>query len=110
MTSMEDINNNDANGWGVDKRVPLTFIFVVVVQTIAITWGAATLASDVKNYGAKIVKLEKDFSDFVDKADVKYELTSNHNAKELYFNSTIKNLHNEIVDLKVRVRDLELKK
>jgi len=116
MTTMEEINNKyatesqDAGIWGLDKRIPITFIFVVVIQTVTITWGAATLASDVKNYGERIVKLERDFSNFVEKADDKYELSAVHIPKEQRFNSMVMALRSEIANLRNRINNLEQRK
>jgi len=110
MEDLNSMNKNapiDPNGWGIDKRVPLTFIFVVVVQTIAITWGAAKLDGDVKNYGEKIVKLERDFSHFVEKADTKYLLTESHKDKEQFFKSKLEDVISEVEDLRTRVQDIE---
>jgi len=61
MASMEQLNNLDNSNvrqWGVDKKVPIALIFVVLIQTLGLTWGAATLSNEVKNNMRTIAKLE----------------------------------------------------
>ena len=71
MASMEEVNVLEARntGWGIDKKVPLALIFVVILQTLGFTWGAATLSNDVKNNGKAIVKLEGKVDKFIDDVD-----------------------------------------
>ena len=71
MASMEDLNDMEksTSGWGIDKKVPVALIFVVILQTLGFTWGAATLSNDVKNNGKAIVKLEEKFEKFTDDID-----------------------------------------
>lgn len=63
MASMEQLNeferaNRSPSAWGIDKKIPIALIFVVVLQTLGFTWGAATLSSEVKNNNKDMQKLE----------------------------------------------------
>ncbi len=64
MPSMEDLNNFEKmhypenHSWGLDKKIPVALIFVVVAQILIFTWQAATLSSEVKNNGAAIERIE----------------------------------------------------
>ena len=55
MPSMEELNELDLdirttqNRWGIDKKIPIALIMVVIFQTVAITCGTPTLSNDVKN-------------------------------------------------------------
>ena len=110
---MEEIKNLDleattsSNTWGIDKKIPVALILVVVFQTVAITWGAATLSSDVRNGLVKIDKLEENLEKFVEKAERKY---ATRNALTDLADDERRGLHgikNEIQRLDARVRDLE---
>lgn len=114
MPSMEELNNlaeanaaTNGDKWGIDKKIPVALILVVVFQTVAITWGAATLSTDVKNYGEKIVKIERDFEKFVEKTDSKYETQVGHNLDKENAFGEINDIKSDINRLEARVRDLE---
>lgn len=73
MASMEQLNNLDSSNvrqWNVDKKVPIALIFVVLFQTLGLTWGAATLSNEVKNNGQAIARLEL----LIEKQNTKIEL------------------------------------
>jgi hypothetical protein len=111
MPSMEELHKLDEitheEKWGIDKKIPITLIGVVIFQTVAITWGAATLSNDVKNYGEKIEKIEINFEKFVEKTDRKYETKSHHlQDKENAFGE-IEDIKKDIETLETRVRYLE---
>jgi hypothetical protein len=44
--------------WHLSKSVPITFIFAIVLQTIALIWFVATLRNDVDTNQKEIVRLE----------------------------------------------------
>lgn len=44
--------------WHLSKGVPITFIFAIVLQTVALIWFVATLRNDVDNNKEEIVRLE----------------------------------------------------
>ncbi len=111
MPSMEELNNLDIltkkEKWGIDKRIPIALIVVVIFQTVAITWGAATLSNNVKNYGEKIVKLETNFERFVEKADVKFETQARHEVDKEASRREIDEIKEEMSQLDQRLRYLE---
>ena len=71
--SMEQLNEFEQTdrrqAWGIDKKIPIALIFVVALQTLGFTWGAATLSSEVKNNGTVIAKLEAKVDKFIDAVD-----------------------------------------
>jgi len=112
MPSMEELNNLDRmtadnEKWGIDKKIPITLIGVVIFQTVAITWGAATLSNDVKNYGEKIVKIETNFDKFVEKTDNKFMTRDSHNIDKQNVSGEIDDIKKDIETLEERVRWLE---
>ena len=44
--------------WHLSKSVPITFIFAIIVQTIALIWFVATLRNDVDSNQKEIVRLD----------------------------------------------------
>lgn len=113
MTTMEELNNlaettqGNNSSWGIDKKIPIALIVVVIFQTAAITWGAATLSNNVQNYGTKIDKLELNFEKFVDKADTKFMTNTTHQLiKETAFGE-IRDIKKDIETLESRVNWLE---
>ncbi len=44
--------------WHLSKSVPITFIFAIIMQTIALIWFVATLRNDVDSNQKEIVRLE----------------------------------------------------
>ncbi len=64
MASIEELNEFDTSirteRWVIDKKIPIALIFVVALQTLGFTWGAATLSNEVKNNENSIEKLEID--------------------------------------------------
>ena len=113
MPSMEELNNLDleaaaaSNTWGIDKKIPVALILVVVFQTVAITWGAATLSSDVRNGLLKIDKIEGDLEKFIEKADLKFETRRDHDKDKDNAYGEIKDIKEDIKSLESRVRELE---
>jgi hypothetical protein len=113
MPSMEELNNLETEAsthsdtWGIDKKIPVALILVVIFQTVAITWGAATLSSDVKNGLKKIDKIETKFDRFVEKADEKFATNDafidfvDDERREIDY------IKDEIQRLDARVRDIE---
>lgn len=114
MPSMEELNTIDAavlkQKWGIDRKIPVAIIIVVIFQTMAITWGAATLSTDVKNYGAKIIKLERNFDKFVEKADDKFETRVNHNLDKHNAFGEIDDIKKDIKALEDRIRWIETRR
>lgn len=43
--------------WHLSKSVPITFIFAIICQTVALIWFVATLRNDVDANETEIVKL-----------------------------------------------------
>lgn len=111
---MEELNELDLeirsthNSWGIDKKIPIALILVVIFQTVAITWGAATLSNDVKNYGEKIVKIENNFEKFVEKADNKFETRTSHKQDKENAFGEISDIKDDIKRLESRVHDIEV--
>lgn len=44
--------------WHLSKSVPITFIFAIALQTVALIWFVATLRNDVDTNQKEIVRLE----------------------------------------------------
>lgn len=44
--------------WHLSRSVPITFIFAIFLQTIALIWFVATLRNDVDNNRTEIVRIE----------------------------------------------------
>ncbi len=107
MASMEELNTANQEKWGIDRKIPIAIIGVVIFQTLAITWGAATFTQDVKNYGEKTVKLEENFDKFVEKAEVKYESRASHNLDKQHTIGEIADIKKDIETLEGRIRWLE---
>ena len=111
MSSMEELNTLDKTAntekWGIDKKIPVAIIIAVTFQTLIITWGAATLSNDVKNYGAKIEKLENNFDRFVEKADSKFMTRQSHNLDKQNAFGEISDIKKDIATLEERIHWLE---
>ena len=113
MPSMEELNNLDleattsSDTWGIDKKIPVALILVVVFQTVAITWGAATLSSDVKNGLKKIDKLEVKLEKFIEKSETKYATRRSLDKLADDERREIDDIKDEIQRLDSRVRNLE---
>ena len=111
MSSMEELNTLDKKAntekWGIDRKIPVAIIIAVTFQTLIITWGAATLSNDVKNYGEKIVKLEDNFDKFVEKADNKFMTRQHHNLDKQNAVSEIADIKKDIETLEKRIHWLE---
>ena len=81
MSSMEEFNNiehNDKDTWGFDKKLPISLIVVVVAQILTTTWAAAVLSTNVENFGKKLTKIERDLDAFIEKADDKFQIRYQH--------------------------------
>ena len=91
------------SGWGIDKKVPVALIFVVILQTLGFTWGAATLSNDVKNNGKAIAKLEEKFEGFVDDIDEELDAKRDKDADRRELDS----LHKRVESVENRVLDVE---
>ena len=46
------------NSWHLNKSVPMTFIFAIVMQTVALVWFVASLDSDIDSNTREIVRHE----------------------------------------------------
>ena len=44
--------------WHLSKSVPVTFIFAIIMQTLALIWFVATLRNDVDNNSRTIMRSE----------------------------------------------------
>ena len=44
--------------WHLNKSIPITFLFAILLQTIALIWFVATLRNDVDNNRANILRNE----------------------------------------------------
>ena len=104
MASMEQLNeyeraNRSPSAWGIDKKIPVALIFVVVLQTLGFTWGAATLSSEVKNNNRDLQKLELTVEKISTKLDA-LQPKSDSLREHMRFDS-------EIEDVEERVRDIE---
>ena len=44
--------------WHLNKSVPITFIFAIMCQTVALIWFVATLSNDVTNNKNELARLE----------------------------------------------------
>ena len=100
MSSMEELYNLDShqvsNQWGIDKKIPIALIFVVIVQTVGLTWGAATLSNNVKTTVERVAVIEKDFK----------ELSKIYVTEKEYDASDI-GIHREIDDIKKDIENLQ---
>lgn len=100
MSSMEELYNLDShqatNQWGIDKKIPVALIFVVIVQTVGLTWGAATLSNNVKTTVERVAVIENDFK----------ELANKYVTQEVYEYSDV-SLHREIDDIKNDIQNLQ---
>jgi len=47
------------NSWHLDKRVPLTLIFAIFLQTVGVFWWASEINSQVKHNTEALTKHEK---------------------------------------------------
>ena len=52
MSDDEDKNND----WHLSKSIPLTLIFAIACQTVALIWFVASLRSDVDNNARELVR------------------------------------------------------
>jgi len=52
-----DDNDDNKNQWHLDKRVPITLIFAIMIQTIAFVWFMATLRNDVDNNSFRLERV-----------------------------------------------------
>ena len=46
------------NSWHLNKSVPMTFIFAIVMQTVALVWFVASLDSEIESNTREIVRHE----------------------------------------------------
>jgi hypothetical protein len=46
--------------WHLDKRVPITLILALLIQTAGMVWWAATLSTRVENHGRDISVLQSE--------------------------------------------------
>lgn len=44
--------------WSLDKKVPLALIIALIIQTVGISWWAATLSSQVTYLESRVTKAE----------------------------------------------------
>jgi hypothetical protein len=44
--------------WHLNKSVPITFIFAITCQTVALIWFVASLSNDVSNNKNELARLE----------------------------------------------------
>jgi len=117
---MEDLNNFEqmhhpaSHSWGVDKKIPVALIFVVVTQILVFTWQAATLSNEVHNNYKAIERLEatmekgvvrdNEFSKkFQEKFQEKSECLRIHNKLD----DELGDIEDEIDDIDDRVQDIE---
>lgn len=54
---------NEDNSWHLSKSIPLTIIFAIACQTVALIWFVATLRNDVDMNRSNIKRLEAQTSD-----------------------------------------------
>lgn len=113
MATMEEMNElelditSSHNAWGIDKKIPVALILVVVFQTVAITWGAATLSSDVKNDSIRTLKLETTLASFIDKSEDKFVSRTTHKLDKENAVGEINDIKSDIKTLEARIRYLE---
>lgn len=109
MPSMEDLNKfeqshyPDDHSWGLDKKIPVALIFVVVTQILVFTWHAATLSSEVKNNHTVIVQL----SEQLKQVGNKYELIASASLTKEDGRRAHEQLKSELDDIDNRLRDIE---
>ena len=48
------------NSWHLSKSIPITFLFAILLQTVALIWFVATLRNDVDTNKNSIKRLEED--------------------------------------------------
>lgn len=49
---------NNEESWHLSKTVPVTFVFAIAMQTIALIWFVASLNGSVESNKINIIKLE----------------------------------------------------
>jgi len=101
--SIEKSSSFQTSRWMVDKKIPMALIAAVIFQTVMITWGAATLSSDVKNQGNAIQEINTSLKQLDHNVGIKLDtkLDRNTAARE------VDSLEHRIDLLETRVRTLE---
>jgi hypothetical protein len=61
---MSDDDKN--NEWHLSKSIPLTLIFAIACQTVALIWFVASLRSDVDNNARELVRQDTRISSLED--------------------------------------------
>ena len=52
--------DDQENSWHLSKSIPITFLFAILLQTVALIWFVATLRNDVDSNKISIQRLEED--------------------------------------------------
>lgn len=52
------MSERETESWHLSKSVPLTLIFAIFCQTVALIWFVATLSNDVESAKTDLVRLE----------------------------------------------------
>lgn len=107
MSSMEELYNLDShqvsNQWGIDKKIPIALIFVVIVQTVGLTWGAATLSNNVKTTVERVAVIEQDFKQLANK----YVSQKEYSHTEDSFRREVDDIKEDIQNLQNRLLHVE---
>jgi len=53
---MSEEEEDKVNNWHLSKSIPLTLIFAIACQTVALIWFVASLRSDVDNNAKELVR------------------------------------------------------
>lgn len=58
------MSEEEQNDWHLDKKVPLSLIFTILLQTIAVVWFGAKMDSRVETLERSDLRHEKDIEKF----------------------------------------------
>jgi len=63
-------NATDPNGWHLDKKVPLSLIFAMLVQVVVVVWAIADIKKDVEVLKTQVAS-QRDRDEQQDKAQAR---------------------------------------
>lgn len=107
MASMEQLNEFEQTAvgrhqWGIDKKIPIALIFVVALQTLGFTWGAATLSSEVKNNSRDMQKLEQKVEKIAVKLDA-LQPKSDSLREHTRFDKEFEDIEDRVLDVERKI-------
>jgi exonuclease VII small subunit len=91
--------HEEEQSWGIDKRIPLTLVFIVVMQTCGFIWSASTLSHDVQNLHKTTNRLEAQITNLNEKYEryqVLFYTREEANREHARFESEMSQLEDRI--------------